>query len=166
MKTKGGKNMNGTIVKTMLLLSIFTLAIVAPVEGKMVDLKNNTMFENHNVAIIKIMFNGTVGTPNAPNLATMEEPLVITNARNQTITVYLKDWSIDSSRYGVLLNVSNGTGPGTVEYLMPLERGWDTQIDEVSFGNIKVQIGMTEMFRGRTKEYVKFCVVVIKLPTK
>lgn len=148
-----------------ILVTIMTIIFMASTtSAQTVNLTNNTSLKDHNFAIIRFMVNGTAGTLNA-RFATIEEPLIIIGD-NQTVSISLREWGIDTCRNGVILTVSNDTGPGTTEYLMPLERGWGTQTDEVSFGNIKVQIGMTEIFRGRTKEYVKFCVVIIKLPKK
>ncbi len=149
--------------RILTLLIIFILAIPAGA----VDLTSSESFKNYNFAIIKTMFNGTVGTSKALDFASMEEPLVITNAGNQTIAINIREWGIDTSRAGAIFSVSNGTGPGSMEYLIPLQRfGWGSQINEVSFKNIKVQVGMTEIFRGRTKEFVKLCVVVRKPPAK
>lgn len=142
------------------LLVFFTLAITVPAEAKTINFDNGQTYGNYRISIIEMMFNGTTGTPNALSFASADEPLSIINAGNRTITVNIIDWGIDSSRSGVLLEISNGS----TKYLMPLERGWGSQIDDVSFGNINIQIGMTEIFRGRPKEFVKLCVVIRKLP--
>lgn len=146
------------IVAMVLLLSI----IVAPAMAQRVDLNDSSTFENHNFAIIKMMFNGTVGTPNSTKLATIEEPLIIVS-NNQTIFISLRDWGVDSSRLGVLLNISNNTG---ASYLMPLQRGWGTQVDEVILDDLRISVGLTEIFRGKSAEFAKFCVVVSKLPKR
>lgn len=154
-------NKNTGMVAIMIII-IFMAGIGS---AQSLNLTSSSSFKDHNFAITKFVVNGTVGTPKALDFATVEEPLIIID-KNQTIAVYLEQWGIDSSRLGVQLSISNGTGPGTVEYLMPLQRGWGSQIDEVTFGDLKIRVGLTEIFRGKTAEWAKFCITAIKMPKK
>jgi len=152
-----------SVIAVAIMTIVIFMASAASAQG--LDIKNSVGFKDHNFVITKFMVNGTVGTANALTFATVEEPLVIV-AENQTIAVSLKEWGVDSSRSGVILAINNGTGPRSVEYLMPLQRGWGTQIGEVSFSSLKVQVGLMEAFRGKSAEYARFCVMVIKVPIK
>ena len=124
------------------------------VSAQTIDLDNSTSFTNYNFAIAEQIFNNTPGQ--SLTLATPAEPLTITNG-NQTIAISLAEWG-DDSRYGVIVNMSNGS----YSALVPLERGWGTGIDEKTFGNLKIQIGLMEIFRGKNIEFAKLGIYITK----
>lgn len=139
--------------KICIAMSVVVLMISAA-SAQAIDLESSTSFAKYNFEIVEQNFNNTPGQSSAP--ATPDEPLLITT-RNETIVISLAEWG-DDSRYGVIIKISNDS----YSVLMPLERGWGTQVDEKVVGGLKVQIGLMEIFRGRNMEFVRLGVFVTK----
>lgn len=118
------------------------------------NLTEQTSFKDHNFLIVEQRFNNAPSESLTP--ATRDEPLTIIE-ENQTVAITLAEWG-DDSRYGVIIKLSNGS----YGELLPLERGWGTAVDEKTFGNIKIQVGLMEIFRGRNIEFVRLGVFITK----
>lgn len=128
--------------------------MISAASAQAVDLENSVSFKDHNFLIVEQRFNNTPNKILA--LATPDEPLFVAT-KNETVVISLAEWG-DDSRYGVIIKISNGSYNVSV----PLERGWGTQVDEKVIGNLKVQIGLMEVFRGRNTEFVRLGIFITK----
>lgn len=144
-------------MKTRIILVVLTATVLIAnvTNAQTLDLKNSPTFTNYNFAIVEQVFNNTPGKTSA--LATPAEPILIATD-NETIAVSLAEWG-DDSRFGVIVKISNGSHSA----LMPLERGWGTQVDERIIGKLKIRVGLMEIFRGRNIEFTRLGIFITKI---
>lgn len=139
--------------KICIAMAVVVLMVDAT-SAQVVNLENSTSFADHNFVFVEQRFNNT---PNKIlELATPDEPFFVTT-KNETLVISLAEWG-DDSRYGVIVKISNGS----YSALMPLERGWGTQVDEKVVGDLKIQIGLMEVFRGRNIEFVRIGIFITR----
>lgn len=139
--------------KTCIAMAMVVL-MVSAANAQAIDLEKSVSFKDHNFFIAEQIFNNT---PNKISvLATLDEPLFIAT-KNETVAISLEEWGGDS-RYGVIIKISNSSYNVSVS----LERGWGTQVDEKVIGNLRVQISLMEIFRGRNMEYARIGIFITK----
>lgn len=136
------------------LIIVSAVIMAGTVNAQTIDLENSVSFKDHNFLIVEQRFNNTPNKTLA--LATPDEPLFLA-INNETIAISLAEWG-DDSRYGVIVKISNRS----YGVLMPLERGWGTQVDERTIGNLTFHIGLIEIFRGRNVEFARLGVFITK----
>lgn len=136
-------------------IAVLTAVLMMNVaSAQTIELDNSTSFANYNFAIAEQIFNNTPGQLSAATISS--DPLMITE-KNQTIAVSLTEWG-DDSRYGVIIKISNGS----YSALVPLERGWGTQVNEIIIGNLKITVGLMDIYRGKNMEFAKLGIFITK----
>lgn len=145
-------NKDCTLKLCLVIASMVIMTVT--VSAQTIDLENSTSFAKYNFAIVEQTFNNMPGKISA--VATPDEPLTIAR-KGKTVVISLAEWG-DDSRYGLIVKISNGS----YSMLMPLERGWGTQVDERTIGGLKIQIGLMEIFRGKNMEFAKLGIFIAK----
>lgn len=131
----------------VILLVIFILAIMEPVSGQLVDLRNNS-----NAIVWETFYKAKDISFTTKNYSNISESItIVTN--NQTINISRVDWGKDDSRFGAMFKVSNGS----TEILTPLEKRWGAQVVNIKIGSTDLTIGLTKIF---PESFAELCISV------